>query len=229
VVEAIKTIKSDLLEKEQLTQDVLKLTFSAPEDFEFLAGQFVSIKCEKDDESRRKSYSILNAPSKKGVIEICIKIIKGGFASSVLESSKIGDKFEIKGPLGHFTLDEKTKNEHWFLAAGTGVTPFHSMIQEYIDSKIKMNLLFGVRSKKNLFLNKEFLDLERNHDNFSYNPVLSREKWNGSTGHVQDNLPEDLNGKTFYVCGLKELVIETEELLLKKGVKKENIRKERYS
>jgi len=35
--------------------------------------------------------------------------------------------------------------------------------------------------------------------------------------------------KTFYICGLKEMVLETQELLRNKGVSKERIRVERYT
>ena len=155
-------------------------------------------------------------------------LVEGGKASNVFSTMKVGDEIRFKGPFGHFLFDEETSNEHWFLGAGTGLAPLHSMILQYVDSG-KMTLLFGVRTKENLFLDDEFKKLEQTHSNFTYIPVLSREKWSGAQGHVQDNLPKDLKNKTFYICGLKELVLETKELLSKRGVDAKDIRTERYS
>lgn len=227
----IKTFESELLSKENLSDDVFKFTFSCPDDFEFKAGQFVNVKVEKDDESKRRSYSILNPPSKKGVIELCIKIVLDGFASYVFNDAKVGDKFEFKGPFGHFVFDESADKdvEHWFIGAGTGITPFYSMINEFVASDFKMVLLGGARTVKNLLFHDEFEDLAKLRDNFDYFPTITRETWGGRIGRVQAHLPDDVSNKIFYICGLKELVLETEEILLKKGVSKENIKKERYS
>ena len=103
----------------------------------------------------------------------------------------------------------------------------------------KFKLFFGVRTKKDLFLNEDFKKIALKNANFDYHPTLSREKWDGDSededikygriGHVQDNLGDNLQNKTFYICGLKELVIEAKELLLSKGVAAEDIVAERYS
>jgi len=225
----VHTFNSKLLKKEVLTEDVFKFVFSCPKEFEFEAGQFINIKIEKDDESRRRSYSILNPPNKKDVIELCIKIVQDGFASGSFNNSKVGDIYEIKGPFGHFSFDKETNLDHWFIATGTGVTPFYSMLQEYLNTKKNIVLLFGAKTKKDLLFHEEFESLEKTNSNFKYIPTITRETWKGKTGRVQLHLPENLTNKIFYICGLKELVIETEALLLEKGVLKENIRKERYS
>jgi len=225
----LNTFNSKIIKKEALTEDVFKFTFSCPKEFEFKAGQFISIKVEQEDESKRRSYSILNSPNKKDVLELCIKIVQDGFASNIFNNSKIGESYEIKGPFGHFSFDKETDFEHWFIATGTGVTPFYSMLQENLDTKKRITLLFGAKTKKELLFHDEFERLEQTTSNFKYIPTLTREAWNGKTGRVQAHLPKDLSNKIFYLCGLKNLVIETEALLLERGVQKENIRKERYS
>ncbi len=227
----ISTFEGKVVKKKKLTDSVILLSMEIPEDFTFKAGQFVSLVIEKDGERKLKSYSILNKPSQKGLLDLCIKIIDGGFASEVFRETKEGDVFEIKGPFGHFVFDENDScKERWFLGAGTGVAPLHCMITEFVEKcDEKFVLLFGVRRKEDLFLHDVFLELAAKYDNFEYKPVLSREEWDGLRGHVQDNLPEDLHDKTFYVCGLKELVVETKELLAAKGVSTEAVKSERYS
>lgn len=48
-------------------------------------------------------------------------------------------------------------------------------------------------------------------------------------GRVQEHLPANVENKTFYICGLKELVLETKEVLLKKGAALKNVKSERYT
>ena len=226
----IHSFTGNVVDKRQLTNDVIVLSFDIPDDFSFKAGQFVTLFIEKDGERKPRSYSILNPPSKNG-LDLCIKIVKDGFASEIFDNCKIGDSFEIKGPLGHFVFDEEDTNpEVYFLCAGTGVTPFYSMVKEYLSKTDRsFTLLFGVRIRENLFLADEFESLAKEFDNFTFQPVLSREEWDGRKGHVQDHLPEDCKNKTFYICGLKELVLETKEILSSRGVNPSNIKSERYS
>src|SRR3989344_450963 len=225
----IQTFKAELIEKSNLTSDVLFLSFKVPKNFTFKAGQFVTMILKLDQVQKPRSYSILSPPSKIGFLDFCVKIINNGFASEIFRELEIGDEITIKGPLGHFIFDEKTENEHWFIGVGTGVTPLYSMIKEYSDSGKILKLLFGEKTQKDLLFHDEFLQLKVNHPNFEYIPTLSRGTWNGKTGRVQKYLPGDLQNKTFYICGLKELVIETKELLLNKGVIPLNIKFERYT
>ena len=227
-----QTFQSKVTERKQLTKDVIILSLTTPEDFTFKAGQFVSLRMEKDGEKKLKSYSILSPPSQKGQIDLCIKIVDGGFASEIFRKTKVGDPFEIKGPFGHFFFREDDENEEfWFLGGGTGVAPFCSMAKEYLP-KIKNKkfiLIFSVKTKEDMFLNEEFEELQKKFSNFKYVPTLTREEWDGAQGRVQKHLPEDLKNKTFYICGLKELVLETKELLLKGGVSSKDVKFERYS
>lgn len=229
---AILTFQSKVIERRDLNKDIIILSLNSPENFSFKAGQFITLKMEKEGETKLKSYSILSPPSEKGKIDLCIKLVDGGFASEILKNTKKGDKFEVKGPFGHFFFKEKDENdEFWFLGGGTGVAPLHSMIEEYLP-KIKDKrfvLIFSVKNKDELFLNDVFKELQNNFKNFTYVLTLTREKWEEAQGRVQEHLPADLENKTFYICGLKELVLETKDLLLKSGVDSKDVQFERYS
>lgn len=229
---AILAFTAKVLENKKLTHDVILLSLTAPEEFSFQAGQYVILRIENGAEYRMKSYSILNPPSEKGKLDLCIKLVEGGFASEVLRKAKKGDSFQIKGPLGFFVFDEKYGGkELWFIGGGTGVAPLYSMIKEHLPHhrNTKFVLIFSVKEKKDLFLHQEFQQLEEKYSNFAYVPTLTRDTWDGATGRVQEHLPADVKDKTFYICGLKELVLETREHLMKKGVKAEHVKFERYS
>ena len=225
----IHSFTSKVLEKKQITESVVQVSLSCPDKFRFNAGQFITLFIEKNGERKPRSYSILNPPSQKKIIDLCIKIVEGGYASEVFDTLSVGNELEVKGPFGHFVYEE-CETDVWMLSAGTGVVPFYSMLKEFLPkSSRKFTLLFGVRTQKDLCYNDEFLELAEKYPHFTYKPVLSREEWDGLKGHVQDNLPEDVSNKIFYLCGLKELVVETKELLVEKGVPADKIKSERYS
>jgi ferredoxin-NADP reductase len=213
-----------LLEKDQLTHDVVKLSFSCPE-FSFKAGQFVIVKIE----GKPRSYSILNPPQQKNQLDLCVKIVPGGLASGVFNQTELGTEFEMRGPFGHFVFEPS--QEMWFLATGTGVAPFYSMIRGHVHEfpGHTFHLVFSVKNEKDLFLHKEFLQLEKKQKNFTYLPTLTRDSWEGLTGRVQTHLPKNVKNIMFYICGVKEFVLETKEFLLGNGVSKDMIRVERYT
>lgn len=226
----ITTFTGTVTEKKDLAPGVIFLSLKIPDDFTFKAGQFVTIRINNGEESKLKSYSILNPPSQKGQLDFCIKIIGGGFASEIFEKTALSDQFELKGPFGRFVFDEN-KQEHVFLGAGTGLVPLYSMIKEHLskNSDKKFTLLFGTKTQKDLLFHEEFQQLAKENPNFTYLPTLTREYWEGKAGRVQEHLGEDLQNKTFYICGLKELVLDAKAILLSKGVDLKNIRYERYS
>ncbi len=227
----IQTLNGTVISKKALTESVIFFQLKIPETFTFKAGQFVSLKMTSDGVTRMKSYSICNSPSERSVVDLCVKIVEGGFASEIFKRTKIGDVFEMRGPFGHFVFNEDDSgDEHWFLGAGTGVVPLYSMLKEYVARfpQKKFVLLFGVRTTKDLFFDEDFRRLAKENTHFTYVPVLSREKWVGKSGHVQDHLPLNVENKTFYICGLKELVLETKELLVQRGASFEKIKSERY-
>jgi ferredoxin-NADP reductase len=220
------TIK--LVLKKNLTEDVILFSFSVPKDFTFEAGQYIMLKMINGIDSKWRAYSICSPPSQVEQIDLCVKIVVGGFASELFKKVEVGQEFLMKSVFGHFIFEQA--EESWFICAGTGIAPMYSMIKEHLLKlpHMKFVLLASFRCKTNLLFHDEFNELTK-YDNFEYYPTLTREKWEGRTGRVQEHLPEDCSGKTFYLCGLKELVLETKEVLLSKGVAKEKIKFERYS
>lgn len=228
----IQEFQGKIISKKYLTKDVVEFSFSIPETFDFNAGQFVMLRLCRDNVSKLKSYSVLNKPSQRGQLDLCVKLIEGGFASETFRILELGESVTIRGPFGQFIYRDGTpSSEAWFIGTGTGLAPFYSMITEFLEkSQKKFKLIFGVRTKEDLFYYDFFKDLEKKYPQFSYCPTLSREEWDGAaSGRVQKVLGEDLQNKDFYICGLKEMVLETQQYLLDRGVAPERIHFERFS
>jgi NAD(P)H-flavin reductase len=221
-----------LMKRKELSETTILLTFKRPKKFSFEAGQYIILDVKNQKENKPTPYSIISNPSKKDEIELCIKIV-GGFATDILKDMKIKETIEAKGPFGKFNFKkEKEEKVAVFIATGTGIAPLYSMIKEYVPKypKKKFKLLFGTKYLQDLIFYEKLKQLKTENKNFEYVPILSREeKWEGAKGHVQDHLGENLSGKNFYLCGLKDMIIDTKNFLLNKGVKAENIYFERYS
>ncbi len=231
-----QTFKAVLEKSEYMTKEVKLLTFKVPPSLTFKAGQFASFQIEKDGKIIPKPYSIVNPPGEKGKLVFCMKIIPGGLASSIFDKAKPQNKFEntyeMEGPFGMFTFQENAKeDEHWFICTGAGVAPFYSILFTHVkdnpDKKFK--LVFGCKTQEDLLFYDDFKKLAEECDNFEYLPALTREKWDGAVGRVQKHLPEEVSGKIFYLCGFKDMVLETRQNLLNKGVDPKNVKMERFN
>ncbi len=225
-----------LSDKKQFTQDVVELTFKTSEPFTFQAGQFVTLKIDDKVPPCFRAYSISSSPQENGnTFSTCLKVVENGRGSNWLNSLKIGDQINFIGPSGKFTFKGE-KNNILFIATGTGITPFHAMIEDELkkSNHQKLHLLFGLRHIANMFYKDYFEDLSQKYPNFSYDITLTKPEnsdWQGKTGRVTELLQKmelDPKDTEIYICGLKEMIHEVVDILKAKSVPEENIHFEKY-
>ncbi len=197
--------------------------------FDFHPGQFVSIMVDKEGKSVSRPYSIASPPENKDHIELCIRKVPDGFMSNYLSELKPGTQVRLRGPLGRFILLEPVMNDVVFIATGTGVAPFVSMLGHIyrqgsdVDPSRHFWLFLGVRYVKEMMYRRYLEDLSRAHPNFHMVWVVSRPEtpdWNGRVGHVQDFLKAEVKearDKHVYICGLRHMLEETKPLCEEMG------------
>jgi Na+-transporting NADH:ubiquinone oxidoreductase subunit F len=218
------------------TPTVKHLEFLVKDKLDFKTGQWISLEIIKDGEKYKRAFSIANPQNNKKLIELCVKIVEKGIGSNYLNEMKKGEKINFTGPFGMFTLKYPTPNKIVLIATGAGIAPMRAILIDLFSKKTKneIYLLFGNRSENEIIYHKAFLELAKKNKNFHYFNILSKpnQKWKGETGHVQDLVKKcfkDISGSDFYICGLKDMVLETKELLEKLKVNKNNINFERYN
>lgn len=228
------TIKS----KQQLTNDVIEISFETSEPFNFTAGQFVTFKIADKIPPCFRAYSISIALKKdSNIFATCLKIIPNGRGSNWLNSLKIGDKLEFMGPSGKLIFTTPPEKTALFIATGTGITPLKSLIEDELNkgNKQKLHLLFGLRYIKDIFYKKHFEKLAQKHSNFTVEYTLSRpenDSWTGSKGRVTEILEKmslDPKITEIYICGLKDMINDVNTFLKIKGFKDDAIHEERYN
>ena len=231
----ILTFESEVLGIKDLTDSVRHFKLSVPEEFNFKSGQFISIPITQEGENLVRSYSIASIPKKKGYIGLCIKGVKG-IGTKFMFNLKKGDKLKLKGPYGIFKIGN-LDNEMVFVATGTGIAPFRSMINELLASGFKkqVTLLTGVKNEEGTLYLDEFNKLQKEYSNFKHYSIFSQPKaktYKGDKGWVQDlikkYISEDFKGD-FYLCGLFPMIKGVIDLLEGRGVSKSRIYFERFS
>ena len=217
----IAKFSTKLIEKRQLTSDVLDLRFEKPVDFDYQAGQFVQWLVPDHDKTAKRSYSMCSQPN-DNYLQFCIKILPDGVASQYANKLKEGDILEFQGPRGRFICDTEDKPLH-FVATGVGIAPMLGMIRdEFGNKKTKqeIELIFGVRHDDDIFWQSELEAIRAEHPNFSYQITLSKpsESWSGLKGRVTDHTGQNPETKQHFICGSPEMVKEVRQILLDKKV-----------
>ncbi|MFW5812043.1 MAG: ferredoxin--NADP reductase [Alkalispirochaetaceae bacterium] len=189
-------------------------------ELDFEAGQYVSVGPKNDLNMRE--YSVYSSPSRGDYIEILVREVAEGYVSRLLRTQEEGDQVLVEGPFGFFLLDEETrKRPLYFIATGTGISPFHSFVGSYTD--LDYTLLHGIRSAA-----------ER-YDYEDYDPgriicCTSREESGDYHGRVTEWLRENpVNpDAACYLCGNCDMIYEAFDILQEQGVAHDRLFAEVY-
>lgn len=195
--------------------------------FEFKAGQFVNVEVAPNF---WRSYSIASPSTNPKLLEYVVDITPGGKGSQFFQKLGINDGVHIKGPFGKLVLPEIMDSDFCFVATGTGIAPFRSMLGELHREKV--SLFWGLRFKEDIYWEEEFKNLKKFCISLSRPDILptGRQGWEGEVGHITECIKrESFNGDTlFYLCGNQSMIDEARRILLGKGVSEEKIVFEKF-
>lgn len=204
----------------------------------------------KNPEPTFRAYSMANHPAEGNIIMLNIRIatppwdrnagafmnVNPGICSSYIFSRKPGDKVTISGPYGEFFIKD-TPNEKMFIGGGAGMAPMRSHIFNLFKTEktdLPVTFWYGARSKREIFYDDQFAEIEKEFPNFKFNIALSEPKeednWTGSTGFIHQviydeylknhDAPEDIE---YYLCGPPMMISAVLKMLDDLGVQPENI------
>jgi ferredoxin--NADP+ reductase len=168
-----------------------------------------------------REYSMCSS-SDDPYLEFLIRVVQGGRVSERLSNLSAGDDVEIDGPYGEFCIDNRDLNEHFlFIASGTGIAPFISFVKSY--PQINYKIIHGVRHATEVF--PEF------KSSSYYVPCISDTNHNPTSSmRVTDYLNKfpPGNDKTFFLCGNRNMIVDSVEILLDQGVNGDRIYSEAF-
>lgn len=233
---ACKTKQQDwetkLVSVARLSDTSLAFTIEAPAGLSFLPGQYVNVGVPGTDQSR--AYSFSSAPADDR-LSFLVRDVPGGLMSGWLShQAKPGSALRLSGPCGAFYLRDLSRPA-LFLAGGTGLAPFLSMLGEMkargADTQVR--LIYGVTNDEDLVCLDALERYAADLPGFSYAAcVASDASRHARKGYVTDHIaPEDLNDGDVdvYLCGPPAMVEAVRAWLSRKGVTPASFHYEKFT
>lgn len=185
-------------------------------------GQHITLKAKIDGKPVMRAYTPMTDDSTLGHVDLLVKVYfrgvhpnfpEGGKMSQHLESMKIGDAIDVKGPIGefeykgkgHYVMNGKSRfcKEISMIAGGTGLTPCYQVLSAILrDPKdtTKVRFLYANRTVDDILARDILEELAAKHpDRFvlsltvdrltpaeekNASPVKNYATWQGYVGFV---------------------------------------------
>jgi len=210
---------------ERLCHDVLRVVLLPPpgQQLSYTAGQYLDVLLP---DGARRSFSFASAPD-AGVLDLHVRRVPGGrFTEALFASAKVGDVLQVEGPYGSFGLREDGQRPLLLVAGGTGLAPIKSLLESIVARGIDrpMRLYWGVRARRDLYLDDELRRLCARLPTLGYVPVFSEPEAGdegGRVGFVHEavvaDMP-DLSGYDAYLCGPPAMIAAAKSAFAARGL-----------
>lgn len=225
--------------------------------FTYKSGQYITIRVKIGGKEYRRAYSLSSYPGDRE-LRFSVKRVEGGLISNyLLDKVQPGTDLSIAPPEGHFhvALDEQKRRNHYFFAAGSGITPVLSLIKQTLEAEPKSDvyLMYGARKDSEMMFREEIDKLaERYAGQFTRTYCFSREgtkllrwfsrsgeeeRWTGERGRITpltidlflELHPDRGLESHYYICGPGPLIDSGMEHLEAKGIPKAQLHAEYFS
>jgi ferredoxin-NADP reductase len=209
----------------------------------FIPGQFITLHIPTPAKVLRRSYSIANRSHEASdKIEFAASYVREGKASKLLFDMQIGGKVMATGPFGRLVLRDEQPGRYIFVATGTGITPYRTMLSELAHRFkqhpcFKVILLFGVRKPEELLYRDEFSAFAEKNTWFEFRAYYSRIKleqplsyeYEGRVLNAFNEIEPNPKQDIVYLCGNPNMVDDVFSLLINNHeFPSEMIRREKY-
>ncbi len=209
-----KRIAARLESRLEVAEGLAVFRFALEEEFHFKPGQYATLWLTHRGKTLPRPYSIASSPSDTRVLEFYINLVEEGKLTPslwdpdvlhALQNRHSETELAVTGPRGRFLLEQNECRDLVFVASGTGLAPFMSMIrrlnEEYQDNpeqfhRRRVYVMHGVSLPSHLGYRSELerMACETRKDPtrglaLVYLPTISRPKmhpsWEGLTGRVE--------------------------------------------
>ena len=212
--------------------------------FDYIAGQYLTFRFDGvQDKPLVRSYTMSSSPVETDACAFTVKRVEKGVISNWLcDHVEVGSILKARGPIGRFCWGIDSSQPHLYMvAAGSGVTPFISILREYQGrlgqegAPASMNLLVSYRTTDDLICMPE-IEEARRHPGVRVAISLTRQETEGDDylhgrpdqAMVQDFLTHDSGQCTFMTCGPEGLMDMTTAFAKGLGVDDKHILTEAF-
>jgi ferredoxin-NADP reductase len=222
------------------TARVRSIVFECPGWPGHLPGQHIDIRLTAEDGYQaQRSYSIA-APSDGETVVLTVELVEGGEVSPFLsEELRVGDRIEIRGPIGgYFVWEPSRGGPLQLIGGGSGVVPLMAMVRARARAKseVPVRYLSSARTHDDVIYRSELETLSSEEHGIEVLHTLTRSHppgWTGPTRRVDRDLlaqhvwPADLK-PLCYVCGPTGFVETVASTLVELGHQPDRVKAERF-
>lgn len=206
----------------------------------FKPGQYISIELEINGVRMRRNYSVSSAPKlfrDKQIFSITVKDIEGGVVSTYLNNNvHTKDVVYISAANGRFLMDDLLSvsitpsfSGLLFIAAGSGITPIMSMIEQIKEHKpdTVFTLIYYTQNQAQQIFSKPLNELKDVLPNFSFIPHFTKSEGRITKAQLKADCP-DITTRNIYLCGPEDFMSATKEYAFDLGVAEKALKCESF-
>lgn len=222
------------------TPRVRSIVLESPDWLGHLPGQHIDLRLTAEDGYQaQRSYSIAS-PADDGRVIITVELVDNGEVSPFLiEDLRIGDRIEIRGPVGgYFVWEPSMGGPLQLIGGGSGVVPLMSMVRARVasGSNIPVRYLSSARSHEDVIYRSELESVASDGLGIEIVHTLTRSHppdWAGPTRRVDREMLAErawpvAASPLCYVCGPTGFVETVATALVELGHVAERVKTERF-
>jgi ferredoxin-NADP reductase len=223
------------------TAEVSSFTLELPTWRPHRAGQHYDVRLTAaDGYQAQRSYSIASPPSRAGEVDLTIEKIADGEVSPYFHDTVVvGDRVEVRGPIGgYFVWEPALGGPLLLIAGGSGVVPLMAMLRERAlgDARPPAVLLYSSRTLDDVIYRDELAGLAADDGGLRVIQTLTRSQPPGWTGYdrridrpmLSEAVAAAGPSPLVYICGPTLLVEAAANGLVELGVPPSQVRTERF-
>ena len=220
-----KKFTTRVLASNKLNNSVLRLRLATP--FDWFPGQFITLW---KNQSVGRPYSLASLPNEQ-FLELHIKHHQHGELSSWLHTElEVGQEIEISGSKGHCFYSQSMQEKPILLAGiGTGLAPLYGILRDALNQNHTQPIILYIAFKntEESYLYKELAELQYQHHNFSFHPILRDDNKAGyETGDIVEIVKQQhqkLQNWCIFLCGAPSPIQKLQRLCFLRGASMSDI------
>ena len=230
----VKAVKTE-------TPRVKTLTLALPDWRRHRAGQHYDVRLTAPDGYQaERSYSVASEPEREGEIDLTVERLEVGEVSTYLtDVLDVGDRLEVRGPIGDYFVWEAAMGGPLLLVAGgSGVVPLMAMVRHRraAESRVPTRLLYSVRAPEEAIYREELELLCAEDPRLEVIYTFTRRQppdWTGYARRIDRKMLGEVlkplgPGVVAYICGPTLLVESAATGLVELGLPPGRVRTERF-
>jgi ferredoxin-NADP reductase len=204
------------------------------------AGQHVDVRLTAPDGYRaQRSYSVASAPEDERLVLTVDRLDDGEVSPYLTDELVVGDRLELRGPIGGwFVWEAKDGGPLLLVAGGSGVVPLMAMIRHRaaVGSEVPARLVYSSRSYEEVIYREELEALAARDDALEVFHTLTRSRpkgWEGYDRRIDARMLSEVawppgRNPLAFVCGPTPLVEAAGTALVGLGHDPARVKTERF-